>query len=62
MREIDFREEKAEERMVKAKGKEGAKQAHGNYVEMQSQSKANALVTEKRPSQPATATEKGEMV
>ena len=62
MREIDFKEEKAEERMVKAKGKEGAKQAHGNYVEMQSQSKANASVTEKRPSQPATTTEKGEMV
>ena len=64
MREIDFKEEKAEERLMKAKVKEGGEQVHGNYVEMQSQSKANASVTEETPSQPATttATEKGEMV
>ena len=65
MREIDFKEEKAEERLTKAKGKEGGEQVHGNYVEMQSQSKANASVTEEiliPSSKPAAATEKGEMV
>jgi len=63
MRERDFKEEKAKERLMKTKGKIGVEQPHENYVELQSQSKANAPVnSEDTPRHIAPANEKGEMV
>ena len=55
MRDIDFKEEKAEERLFRAKAKAGM-ESHTNYVEMPNHSKEDAAIAQEDGVQKQTAT------
>jgi hypothetical protein len=55
MRDIDFKEEKAEERLFRAKAKAGM-ESHTNYVEMPNHSKEDAVIAQEDGVQKQTAT------